>query len=624
MPPLNATARVSVAIKDSAIVIAPASPPAGTLNSSYAGFGFSASGGSPPYTWKASGTLPPGLTFGSDGTLSGTPTQVGTYAFSVIATDSAQQPMSSAPLAVVLHVNPFVTLSVSPQSVLAGQTATLSWWSLGATTCSASGAWAGTQALSGQANTSPVFPGQYFHALSCADSSGNTTVVTTNTITALIVGWNGYSSTQLVANNSGIARSSDPALINPWGIAFPANHAAVVANNQSNTSTSYDGTGVAQSPGSGTNPLAVQLPAGAGGAPFNPTAVVVAPAGMMVTAAGKSGPAQLIYAGESGMIAAWAPTVDPANAIVVYADKSGAVYKSLAVAGNHLYAADFHNNKIDVFDLTLTKQSGFPFIDPALPAGYAPHGLYVLLDYGTIRVYVAYAMQLAPANHDAAAGAGLGIVDVFQPDGSFSQRLASGGTLNAPGAMAVPPVTAFAIFGTFTNALLVANTGDGTINGFDWYTGASVGALSDASGTPLRVAGLHSIAMGNHYANQPDFTLFYTAGANNAGLFGRIDFGAAPRFHAPPNLSVTMSGSQVNNTYDVTVDATSTVGIAWLDLHEVPPSLGDFFDRNVRGPPFQDQFWCYGVNNSRPLCTGVSATVTDVDGNIATANATPP
>jgi hypothetical protein len=192
--------------------------------------------------------------------------------------------------------------------------------------------------------------------------------------------------------------------------------------------------------------------------------------------------------------------------------------------------------------------------------------------------------------------------------------------------MAVPSVTPFDIFGAFTNALLVANTGDGTINGFDAYTGASVGALSDASGTPLRVAGLHSIALGNHYANQPDFTLFYTAGANNAGLFGRIDFGAAPRFHAPPNLSVTMSGPQVNNTYDVTVDATSAVGIAWLDLHEVPPipSWGDFFNRNVGVPPFQVQFWCYGANNSRPPCTGVSATVTDVDGNIATANATPP
>src|SRR5262249_29692567 len=72
----------------------------------------------PPYTWKASGTLPPGLTFGSGGTVSGTPTQVGTYAFSVTATDSAQQPMTSPPLATQIVIgNPGsgpLTLSPTP------------------------------------------------------------------------------------------------------------------------------------------------------------------------------------------------------------------------------------------------------------------------------------------------------------------------------------------------------------------------------------------------------------------------------------------------------------------------------------------------------------------------------
>ncbi len=98
MPPLTASTRVSLQVNDSAIVIAPASPPAGTVTYAYPSFGFSASGGSAPYTWKASGTLPPGLTLGSDGTVSGTPTQTGAFAFSVTATDSAQQPMSSPPL----------------------------------------------------------------------------------------------------------------------------------------------------------------------------------------------------------------------------------------------------------------------------------------------------------------------------------------------------------------------------------------------------------------------------------------------------------------------------------------------------------------------------------------------
>jgi hypothetical protein len=104
MPPLRANAQVSLQINDSTIVIAPASPPAGTVSYPYSVFSFGASGGSPPYSWKASGTLPPGMTFDSDGNLAGTPTQAGTFAFSVTASDSAQQPMSSAPLATQITI----------------------------------------------------------------------------------------------------------------------------------------------------------------------------------------------------------------------------------------------------------------------------------------------------------------------------------------------------------------------------------------------------------------------------------------------------------------------------------------------------------------------------------------
>jgi hypothetical protein len=114
-PPLTSTsAQINVTISDSAIVIASASPPAGTVTYTYPGFGFSASGGSPPYTWKASGTPPPGLAVGSDGTVSGTPTQAGTFAFSVTATDSAQQPMSSPPLATHIMIGNPVPLTFSP------------------------------------------------------------------------------------------------------------------------------------------------------------------------------------------------------------------------------------------------------------------------------------------------------------------------------------------------------------------------------------------------------------------------------------------------------------------------------------------------------------------------------
>jgi hypothetical protein len=52
----------------------------------------SVSGGTPPYTWKVVvGTLPPGLALGSTtGTISGTPTSLGKYAFTYTVTDTAQ------------------------------------------------------------------------------------------------------------------------------------------------------------------------------------------------------------------------------------------------------------------------------------------------------------------------------------------------------------------------------------------------------------------------------------------------------------------------------------------------------------------------------------------------------
>jgi hypothetical protein len=61
--------------------------PAGTVNSAYSG-GASATGGKPPYTFSATG-LPPGLSMSSGGTVSGTPTQAGTFMVVVMVTDSA-------------------------------------------------------------------------------------------------------------------------------------------------------------------------------------------------------------------------------------------------------------------------------------------------------------------------------------------------------------------------------------------------------------------------------------------------------------------------------------------------------------------------------------------------------
>src|SRR5262245_31559212 len=71
------------------IVITTGSPlPNGVVGSSYSQT-LSATGGTPPYSWSlASGSLPSGLSLSSSGTISGTPTQSGTFNFTVQARDS--------------------------------------------------------------------------------------------------------------------------------------------------------------------------------------------------------------------------------------------------------------------------------------------------------------------------------------------------------------------------------------------------------------------------------------------------------------------------------------------------------------------------------------------------------
>jgi len=78
----------------SSLVITSASLPAGTVGSAYAQT-LAASGGVAPYTWSVvGGGLPAGLTLGTAGVLSGTPTAAGTSTFTVSVADSASHTAS--------------------------------------------------------------------------------------------------------------------------------------------------------------------------------------------------------------------------------------------------------------------------------------------------------------------------------------------------------------------------------------------------------------------------------------------------------------------------------------------------------------------------------------------------
>ncbi len=107
-PALTASMTESLVINDSQMVISTTSLPTGTVTYPYAGYSFTmSSGGSPPFTWNVTkGSVPSGLMFGTDGSLSGTPTSAGSFPFTVTATDSAQTPQTAPASFVLVISNP--------------------------------------------------------------------------------------------------------------------------------------------------------------------------------------------------------------------------------------------------------------------------------------------------------------------------------------------------------------------------------------------------------------------------------------------------------------------------------------------------------------------------------------
>ena len=325
----------------------------------------------------------------------------------------------------------------------------------------------------------------------------------------------GYTATALVSDGSGTPHT-DSNLVNGWGVAFNPNGYAWVADAATAKSTLYDGNGVPQS-------LIVSIPTGSAGA-ASPTGIVYnGSTDFVVTGGSGTGSAQFIFASESGTISAWSPAADATNALkMVDNGASGAVYKGLALASdsgaNKLYATDFHNGRVDVFNASfapVTVAGGF--VDATLPAGYAPFGIQQLGG----KLYVSYAKQDAAA-HDNVPGAGLGIVDVFDTQGNLLTHLvAAGGSLDSPWGIVIAPAT----FGTLSNLLLVGNFGDGKINAFNATTGAFMGTINNSSGSPIVIDGLWGIAFGNGLFSQSTKSLFYAAGplSETHGRYGKID-----------------------------------------------------------------------------------------------------
>jgi len=330
---------------------------------------------------------------------------------------------------------------------------------------------------------------------------------------------NAYMARNLVSNGKVAAEHVDANLVNPWGVAFNPQGFVWVADNGTGVSTLYDGNGIAQS-------LVVTVP-GVGGATGVPTGIVFSGSStdFMVSEGANSGPSRFLFVTEDGEVCGWAPNVDVNNAIcpVMMADS---IYKGVALAtGNdgaeRLYATDFHNSRIDVYDAGFHKVStGGDWTDPTMPANFGPFGVAALNG----RIYVSYTQQDADHEDDLP---GRGIVDIFDTEGHFLKRGAAQAGLDSPWGMVIAP----ADFGHFSNRLLVSNFGDGTITAYDVKTGNYLGKVRNADGTTFKRHGIWGIAFGNGLLDQPTNTLFFAAGPHEEkdGVYGRIDVAAPDR-----------------------------------------------------------------------------------------------
>jgi uncharacterized protein (TIGR03118 family) len=308
-----------------------------------------------------------------------------------------------------------------------------------------------------------------------------------------------YTATTLVKNTG---KTGDKQLINPWGLVYGPGGPFWLSDQGSGLSTLYDGTGVKQS-------LIVTIPPASGTVLGSPTGIVFNGSQEFKIMTWTSA---FLFVTLDGTISGWSH-FDPSTALIgVNNSASGAVYTGLAItnkpSGNFLYAADFANNKVDVYNGTFKFVNSFT--DTNLPAGFAPFGIQDING----QVYVAFA---------ATNGGAGGYIDIFNEDGTFVKTLIHGKPLNQPWGFAVAPSN----FGALSNTLLISNnTNSGTINGFNPTTGALVGTVKTAAGKAIHINQLWGIEFGGGTpANGNTNQLFYTAGPKNNlnGLFGVIN-----------------------------------------------------------------------------------------------------
>ena len=381
-----------------------------------------------------------------------------------------------------------------------------------------------------------------------------------------------YQVTNLISDGSVTAAFTDPNFINPWAISDSGTWWISTAN------TGHNYVVGATAP-VGSIKFKIIVPPASGTGTGSPAgSVTTAGATPIILPDGTK--ASFLFSTLDGTISGWNSVLGTANAVAQIAinnSSAGASYPGLAIlntaTASYILAPDFGTaNKIEVYSSSFapTTLSG-TFTDPTLPAGYSPFSVHVIDN----QVYVAYAMRTASAPYGTVNALGNGAVSIFDANGNFVARAATGGNLDSPWGVAIAP----ADFGIFGGALLIGNFGNGLINAYNPTTYAYLGQLTDGTGTPLSYPSLWELLPGGttvgnttSVSGGDPSTVYFTAGlagevhglfagiANSTTATGTPTYG----FSAATSALSVADGSSVQTTVSVapTYNFTGTVSLS--------------------------------------------------------------
>lgn len=323
-----------------------------------------------------------------------------------------------------------------------------------------------------------------------------------------------YKSVNLVANREGFdARFIDPELINAYGLTIYEKLLWVTAN-VGGKLIKYSREGRKKEP-------VITIP-GVDGEISGPTAVIVnSTIGFAIAERVENiKPSALFFSSNEGTIGGYNKDVNLDHGIVKFISPDKAVYNGITLLDDKLYAADFGNNRIDVFGADferIVKHGSYEFKYPGdQPKGYVVFNI-VAID-GLLYVPYAKKKNTAPGYM---SGPGLGFIAVYDDKGEFIKTLIGvDNHLDTPYSLVIAPKN----FGKFSGKFLVGNFGAGKINAWD---------IND-TGCPAKYLGKIEVKCGdgvkdfyiNHLSTLVAYkrALFFCAGPNQKadGVVGKI------------------------------------------------------------------------------------------------------